>query len=392
MTDITSELGLLLAEDADDNADYLTLNLADSLRVLDGLFSSATGHNHNGSHQGGALEFQDLEVGGDLLIHGVLEVEQSLRVTGATTLSGVLNVTGQVTGSAGATFAGDVITTTDMRARFFHSTDGTNGALYATNGTLYLRAPSGGVSIDQGSGLIADGRPVSAVSFQLQDTAAASRLALWRDGGNAHVLQAGASDVLRVVNVGNTVEWGDWRATGLVVRVGGIVAQAGYISAGPTLSGTSGDLSANRGANTGYVFLGNGSRYVGFDGTNYSMPGASLVVGGAIHATDALLASRRVVRHNIGAQMMIQVGSGSCPSVGANNVTVGTVTFPEPFDAPPTICMNNTTATPATATQHIQFNARNATTTGFTWDAANSIDTTSSPTTFSWIAYGQKAA
>jgi len=58
MTDLTTELNLVLATDNDDLADYLdaaTASLRTSLQTLDGLFNTATGHTHNGAHQGGAI-------------------------------------------------------------------------------------------------------------------------------------------------------------------------------------------------------------------------------------------------------------------------------------------------------------------------------------------------
>lgn len=57
MSDLSPELNLSLAVDDDDLADYLVLSsrLRGSLLVIDGLFSSTTGHTHAGSHQGGAL-------------------------------------------------------------------------------------------------------------------------------------------------------------------------------------------------------------------------------------------------------------------------------------------------------------------------------------------------
>ena len=51
----TPELALKTAVDADDNADYLTLSLADSLRTVDALFSNTSGHTHSGVHQGGPI-------------------------------------------------------------------------------------------------------------------------------------------------------------------------------------------------------------------------------------------------------------------------------------------------------------------------------------------------
>ena len=91
--ELTPELNLVVANDDLDTADYLVLTegLAGALRILDGLFSAATGHAHNGSHQGGELQFLDLEIGEDLTVNGTLVVKQS------TSLQGVLNVTGLAT-------------------------------------------------------------------------------------------------------------------------------------------------------------------------------------------------------------------------------------------------------------------------------------------------------
>jgi hypothetical protein len=55
MSGSTPELNLATAVDSDDNADYLTINLANSLRTVDALFNNVTGHNHNGAHQGGVV-------------------------------------------------------------------------------------------------------------------------------------------------------------------------------------------------------------------------------------------------------------------------------------------------------------------------------------------------
>lgn len=55
MSGSTTELNLRTAVDSDDNADYLTLDLANSLRTLDALFNNVTGHNHSSAHQGGPL-------------------------------------------------------------------------------------------------------------------------------------------------------------------------------------------------------------------------------------------------------------------------------------------------------------------------------------------------
>jgi hypothetical protein len=66
------------------------------------------------------------------------------------------------------------------------------------------------------------------------------------------------------------------------------VSTAKVSKAGDTMTGNlsvNGDISAYRNATTGYLFFGTGgTRYVGFDGSNYQMPSAGLVVGGAINA------------------------------------------------------------------------------------------------------------
>lgn len=55
MSGVTTELNLATAVDSDDNADYLTIALANSLRTLDALFNNSTGHTHSGVHQGGPI-------------------------------------------------------------------------------------------------------------------------------------------------------------------------------------------------------------------------------------------------------------------------------------------------------------------------------------------------
>jgi hypothetical protein len=92
MSDLSPELNLSLAVLDDDTADYLTIGLSDSLTTLDGMFNAATGHNHAGSHQGGALEFLDLTIGEDLTVmgqsifHGAVVAMSNLTVQGTTTL------------------------------------------------------------------------------------------------------------------------------------------------------------------------------------------------------------------------------------------------------------------------------------------------------------------
>ena len=156
---------------------------------------------------------------------------------------------------------------------------------------------------------------------------------LWMDGANQTVVMAGAGEVTRWVNSGNSVQWAALSAAGFTVQSGVLTAPAG-----------------------------------------------------------STIANRRSLRHGAGVELIILAGAGSHVAVGGNNVSVGTVTFSEAFDGTPNFVVMNNTTTPGTATQHCQFNARGWTASGFTYDVANSNDTTSSSLTFSWLAIGQKNA
>jgi hypothetical protein len=63
MPGTTTELALSTAVDADDNADYLTISLANSLRTVDALFNNVTGHNHGAAHQGGPIAAAGIPAG-----------------------------------------------------------------------------------------------------------------------------------------------------------------------------------------------------------------------------------------------------------------------------------------------------------------------------------------
>src|SRR4051794_27340229 len=116
MSDLTSELNLALADDDDDTADYLVKpeGLRGSLLTLDGMFNSATGHAHNGAHQGGSLQFLNLTVGQNLTVvgsstlQGAVIAQATLHAVGAATLDSTLSVGTNLTVSGTSHLVGTV--------------------------------------------------------------------------------------------------------------------------------------------------------------------------------------------------------------------------------------------------------------------------------------------
>jgi hypothetical protein len=104
------------------------------------------------------------------------------------------------------------------------------------------------------------------------------------DGSNGIVQSSNGSLYVRSAGGANGVIM-DTGTGGLNVSSGGPLNCAGYIAAGPAISAGAGDLNANRNNGTGYVFLANASHYIGFDGTSYQMPTSGLNVGGGITGT-----------------------------------------------------------------------------------------------------------
>jgi len=77
------------------------------------------------------------------------------------------------------------------------------------------------------------------------------------------------------------------------------LAATGYITAGPVISGAAGDLNANRGNGTGYVFMGSTGHYIGFDGSNYQLPSNLLYIAGDRAVTET--ASQNLVNKTLGS-------------------------------------------------------------------------------------------
>lgn len=286
----------------DDSADYLVDMLGPSLSIIDGLFSETTGHDHAGAHAGGRIvaanlsgpfDFNDwirstgvttplpedgigLELYWDSAAGAgtvqsydrTLDAYRATRIKGQTvslingagqavTLDavGVLNIPGSINAPGGLTVGGDLTAGGNITGRYLHTSDGANGAVYADVGNLFLRAAAG-------SQVIADAVGMTVVGYAQVNS---------------------------------------------------------WLAAGTNLSGTPGDITANRGGNTGYLWLGNASHHVGFDATNYVMPNGNLYVNGAMVATEsnAIGLSNKAIYD---PQLMNQV------TLGGASVTLPTVT------------------------------------------------------------------
>jgi hypothetical protein len=171
MSTLTPELNLIRAQDDDDNADYLVTDLANSLGIVDGLFNATTGHTHNGAHQGGALQFQDLTIGDDLVVNatstlkGAVYAQAGLTVTGALSSSGLatlnaldVTTTSRLRGAATTDAALTIGTNLTVNGTSLHTGAGTFSSTLTVTGGL---AANGGLTVTGNtsiSGLLGAGR------------------------------------------------------------------------------------------------------------------------------------------------------------------------------------------------------------------------------------------
>jgi len=190
---------------------------------------------------------------------------------------------------------------------------------------------------------------------------------------------------------------------------------AGWVAAGPVLSASAGDLTSNRGNGQGYVFLGNGSRYLGFDGTNYVMPGANLYLngdivvllntpqtlvaktltsptinGGIISSSATVGSSNDPIAHAPNSALNAMIGGQiNCMSLGSNTATDFTVNFGFTFASPPFVTISEAYCSDLSQQNNWAMSVRNVTATGFTAQVLNRTGATNSffPT---WIAIGQR--
>jgi len=172
-----------------------------------------------------------------LLVSPHLETAGTIIATGLSlNAPGTFSSVGNGTFSGNLTVGGSFTVTQDIHARWLYTTDGSNGVVQASNGSLYLRSAGGGngIIMDTGSG----GLNISSGPLTVAST--------------------------------------------LTVNGPDIYCPNGWIAAGPVISGGVGDLNANRNNGTGYVFLANASHYIGFDGNSYQLPTSALNVPGGL--------------------------------------------------------------------------------------------------------------
>jgi hypothetical protein len=333
MSDSTTELNLQLAVDGDDTADYLTLKLRQSLQSIDGLFNQAAGHTHSGPHQGGqigaaaftgpmdmATWFRSRSYGtspptGGVGLawywdppntRGVIEAynhdsssQQTLQLT-ASELD--LTIGG---GAKAFSFNGD-------RSFHFWNTDDSGGVhlrLKSGNGLEVLNAAQNAVtfSIDDSGNVTIPGTLTAngALSANSLNVNGAST-----HGGDIHLqshsmdgitqltFQSGANlhaagdhvqatnhlDVSFDLAVGRNMSIAGNVTTQLNVQ-GSIdnstnpsydIRCGGTVNAGTRVAAQAGDLGANRGGGQGFVYLGSGSHYLGYNGGNYVFGGGGV--------------------------------------------------------------------------------------------------------------------
>jgi hypothetical protein len=189
MSTPTTELGLLRAVDADDTADYLVSNLANSLTTVDSLFNNVSGHTHSAAHQGGPITsssisgpmdkqdwyrstghttafpttlaglemYYDTSSGGTVQAYNRATASYlALTLAGSTiALSGATSVNGLLTAGAGLSVTGNAAVSGALTVN--GSIGGAtalnlanNAAISTTAGNLYVRSSSGVVNLDTG--------------------------------------------------------------------------------------------------------------------------------------------------------------------------------------------------------------------------------------------------
>ena len=172
MSGITTELALSTAVDTDDTADYLTLNLANSLRTVDALFNNVTGHTHASAHQGGPIAASS--------VRGPMDIADWFRSTGHTTAYASSGVGMEMfwSGTAGVLQARNAATAGFAPVQLYGST-----ITLGINGGSHL-AIAGDGTVTTGSSLVDNGNLTVAGGTVLQGVTINGSLAV---GGTANI-------------------------------------------------------------------------------------------------------------------------------------------------------------------------------------------------------------
>lgn len=259
MSGTTTELALSTAVDTDDDADYLTLSLANSLRTIDALFNNVTGHTHASSHQGGPIAASSLRGGMDL--------PDWFRSTGRTTpfpgtgigmemyWSGAVGVL-QAYNRATAAYAETQL----LGSKITLGINGANSLVVNTDGSVAI---AGGVTT---GGLTASALTVSG-NATLSGTTAAQAL-------SCTAFSAGTLNASGAVNAGSTIA-----ATGGITSGAGIGATTTINSGGRITSGSD-------------LLVTNGTIYLAASGDTSLQRAAAgeVLVSGKITATQHVIA------------------------------------------------------------------------------------------------------
>jgi hypothetical protein len=301
----TPELGLEKALDSDDNADYLDTYLSSSLTTIDSLFNNISGHVHYGPHQGGMIELIPVTAIPDGSITSAKIADGSIAIIDLD--PSVLTLGGDLHGTVQAA----AIQLRNASGIYVLDSAGTQRNL-VTFGveTLFWDAMGGGYRwVNQ---------PNSAQ---------------WMALNNSNLVVTGTISASAFSAATLTVSGA--LVAGSIQSNSSIYAPSAWIAAGTVISGGAGDISANRGNGTGYMYLGNGNHYIGFDGTYYQLPTSALYVAGHRMVSEdepETLTNKTIVNmHNSGPAAF--VASGNDLTNYCFNYYSSTVTLPTPSAA-----------------------------------------------------------
>lgn len=215
---------------------------------------------------------------------------------------------------------------------------------------------------------------------------------IYTNNGDANIMR-----VVRNTEVGSLTDWKTYESFGYASQTklynsGSLVNSGRVISnaLGTDMTfGQAGDLMSIRADNTGVVYFGNtGSKYIYWDGTNYTMPGGGITngtfnvsatgqvnsIGGYSPANGAIrLTPNLHLNAMAGSAVIVNWDNGTTGSAPAFRVGNGAAADVAIINADGTASFNGRVSTPS-----LKLNRRDATAGGISWY---------SPDTTAWIDY-----